>query len=158
MKVDILIATVILTGCVSTYQSPRHEGPTATIVLSADEASVGGVAKADLLRIQTFSDDKCSVNADGTNLAQFSLLARGDDLGGTTKQVPAGQPFILSFFHYAGVYGSRQCTITYSFMPVQGESYRAHFTRHGNQCNVSLTSAAGLPVHGVRQIIPGCSK
>lgn len=158
MRAIVILAAIFLSGCVSTYQAPRESAPAATLLISADEASVTGPLKADFLSVQLFSDEKCSTHPSGTNLAHFAGLARKDDFEGSAKRIEAGHPVAISFLHFAGLYGSNQCKLTYSFVPQSNMIYSAHFTRQSGQCNVSLTLESGSPIPDLKRITPGCSR
>ena len=90
MRIITALVAISLSGCVSNYQAPSGNTPTAAIVISADKPSVTGSLKADFLTVQLFSDEKCAVSASGTNLARFAGLAKSDDFEGSQKNIVAG--------------------------------------------------------------------
>ena len=151
MRTVFYLTAMLLTGCVSTY-TPAIVGDSAQLLVRVDQASLSTGA---VVRAQTYADTTCRASASGTEIATFSRLGRSAPASGSTHRIPAGTPFIFTFYRFAGAMGVGDCKATYSFTPMIGASYTASFS---GTCGVSIRNTDGSPIEGLQPVNPPCYK
>lgn len=149
MRTVFLFAATLLTGCVSTY-TPKIVGDSAQLVVRVDQSSLGTGA---VVQAQTYADATCRANASGTEIATFSRIGPNTSANSSTHRIPAGAPFIFTFYRFAGAMGIGDCKGTYSFIPSPGASYTASFS---GTCSVSIRNTDGSPIEGLQRVDPPC--
>ena len=145
-----LIAT-LLTGCISTY-TPTIVGDSAQLIIRVDDTSLSAGA---VIRAQTYADTSCRASASGTEIATFSRIGQSAPASGSSHRIPAGKPFVFTFYRFAGAMGFGDCKATYSFTPMLGSSYTAGFS---GTCSVTIRNTDGTPIEGLQPVNPPCYK
>lgn len=167
MKVNVkrialaIAACGALSGCVRHYALPES-APKAVLNLST---TMNGV------RVQAYSDDKCTRSPHGNRLAYF-FMSVADPLTGVDKQIPASEEFVYTHA-FSSQYsvttsgatftGGGACSVTVGFKPVAGARYKSTFTREGNRCVVNVSRVVNTqagerfaPEETLRKIEPPC--
>lgn len=153
------ISAVLLGGCATLYEAPAA-GDTSTVTFSAADLPPGSY-----ILVQNFENEACDASPNGNRLATFTSTAvqgKGDPRSGTDRVMPAGRPAVFSFDYTIGAAGityAESCTVTSTFVPAAGASYRAHFDFVGRQCRVRITRVDGgdpRAVDDLRQVTPPC--
>ncbi|AXK71225.1 hypothetical protein DWG18_02270 [Lysobacter sp. TY2-98] len=115
--------------------------------------------------VQNFASESCEASPNGTRLATFTTTAvqgKGDPHSGVSRTMQAGNPAVVTFAYQAGAIGitdAETCTLTESFVPESGASYRVAFSQNGSMCRVAvLRDVAGKyePVTTAKQVRPAC--
>ena len=151
MRTIFLLTAMLLAGCVSTY-TPAIVGDSAQLVVRVDQSSLSTGA---VIRAQTYADTSCRASTSGTEIATFSRIGASAPVSGSTHLIPAGAPFIFTFYRFAGAMGLGDCKATYSFTPKPGASYTANFS---GTCSVSIRNADNSLIEGLQPVDPPCYK
>ena len=135
---SLLASLPLLSACVSAYVPPPAGSPTATIVLSAPEGDLFGLAQS----FSVVSGEDC---ANGRMLASFSAMSGERTtsrlLPAATRQfVRVGQSNTRTFPLM------RSCVNLVSFVPAEGANYRMRHRVEGDSCGVEVIQDDGKPV------------
>lgn len=152
--------SMCLTGCVTHYVAPSNL-PVAKVTLAADLTGQSG----PMILVQNFADESCKPNPLGNRLATFTtrkIQGKGDPHDGITLDIPADKPFIFTYHYFYGAApytDTVDCTVTQSFVPVEGGSYKAKFRITDKMCFVLVTNADGTKLDEsakLHKIEPAC--
>jgi hypothetical protein len=148
------LAVAGIAGCAAPkYQVPGSVAQ-ATFIPSADFGTTG----IGVLRVQAFADLKCTKTPHGNRVATFAPSRGLDPNSGVSVPIEAGRDFVVTFDYGSGVAGMTNtsgCRVTSAFTPVQGATYRAHFTLEAEKCRVRFTDRNGKGID-TRPVNPPC--